>query len=90
MRDLSGRKKGWKLWGPTSYGFFCLSFVFLCLSFLFPLSIPLSSVDFHTFVNFICGDASAPLIGFLLLRMAPILKEGLKTGVMDFLVVGLS
>ena len=43
----------------------------------------MSSLDFHTLVTSLCGDASAPLIGFLLLRLAPVTKEGPKTGVVE-------
>ena len=58
---------------------------FLCFSFLvFLLFFLLSSLDFRSLVTFICGDASAPLTGLLLLRLAPVAKEGPKTGVMDF------
>ena len=74
------------MWGPTRYGFFCFPFVFLLFFFLdFLLSFLLSSLDFRTLVTFIGGDASAPLSGFLLLRLAPVAKERPKTGVMDFL-----
>ena len=74
------------MWGPTGHGFFCFSFVFLLFSFLFVFCRSLlSSLDFHTLVTSLCGDASAPLIGFLLLRLAPVTKEGPKTGVVDFL-----
>ena len=67
-----------------------VSFVFLlsffCFSFLFFLCrFRLSSLDFHTLVTLLCGDASAPLTGFLLLRLAPITKGGPKTEVVDFL-----
>ena len=59
--------------------FFCFSFLFFfCRSLL-------SSLDFHTLVTLVCGDASAPLTGFLLLGLAPVTKEGPKTGVVDFL-----
>ena len=37
-----------------------------------------------------CGDAGAPLTGFLLLYLAHIAKGGPKMGVMDFLVVEVS
>ena len=40
----------------------------------------MSSLDFHTLVTFICGDASAPPARYLLLRLAPGAKEGPKTG----------
>ena len=74
------------MWGPTGYGFFCFSFVFLLFFFLvFLCRSLLSSLDFHTLVTLLCGDASAPLTGFLLLRLAPVTKEGPKTGVVDFL-----
>ena len=36
-------------------------------------------------VTLLCGDASALLTGFLLLRLAPIAKEGPKTEVVGFL-----
>ena len=58
--------------------------------FITQIQFLLSSLDFCTLVTFIYGDASAPLTGFLLLRMAPIAKEGPKIEVMDFLVVELS
>ena len=61
---------------------FCLSLFFLSC---FLLSFLLSSLDFRTLVTFICGDASAPLTGFLLMRLAPVAKEGPETGVMGFL-----
>ena len=62
--------------------FFCfLLFFFLAFFCRFPLSF----LDFHTLVTLLCGDASAPLTGFLLLRLAPVTKEGPKTGVVDFL-----
>ena len=79
------------MWGPTIYGFFCLSFVFFYFSFLFFLChFPLSSLDFRTLITLLCGDASAPLTGFLLLHLAHVAKGGPKTGVMDFLVIRLS
>ena len=79
------------MWGPTRYGFFCLSFVFLYFSFLFFLChFPLSSLDFRTLITLLCGDASAPLTGFLLLHLAHVTKGGPKTGVMDFLMIRLS
>ena len=59
--------------------FFCFSFLFFFCCF------PFSSLDFRTLVTLLCGDASAPLTGFLLLRLAPVTKEGPKTGVVDFL-----
>ena len=62
--------------------FFCFSFVFLSCFFC---RFPLSSLDFHTLITLICGDASAPLTGFLLLGLAPVTKEGPKMGVVDFL-----
>ena len=62
---------------------FCLSCVFFCcFSFC---RFPLSSLDFRMLVTLLCGDASAPLTGFLLLRLAPVAKEGPKTEVVDFL-----
>ena len=74
------------MWGPTRYGFFCLSFVFLLYFFLvFFCHFRLSSLDFRTLLALLCGDASAPLPGFVLLRLAPVTKEGPKTGVVDFL-----
>ena len=50
----------------------------------------MSSLDFCTLVTFLCGDVSAPLTTFLLLRLVHIDKRGPKTGVMDLLVVELS
>ena len=79
------------MWGPARYGFFCLSFVFPLYFFLvFFCRFPLSSLDFRTLITLICGDASAPFTGFLLLRLAPVAKKGPKTGVVDSLVVELS
>ena len=66
--------------------FFCFSFVFLLFFFLvFFCRFPLSFLDFHRLVTLLCGDASAPLTGFLLVRLAPVTKEGPKMGVVDFL-----
>ena len=62
--------------------FFLFSFVFLSCFFC---RFPLSSLDFRTLVTLLCGDASAPLTGFRLLLLAPVTKEGPKTGVVDFL-----
>ena len=79
------------MWGPTRYGFFCFSFVFLLFFFVvFLCRFSLSSLDFRTLVTLLCGDASAPLTGFILLRLAHVAKEGPKTGVLDFLVMELS
>ena len=62
--------------------FFCLFF----FSFLFFFCrFPLPSLDFHTLITLLCGDTSAPLTGFLLLRLGPVAKEGPKTEVVDFL-----
>ena len=72
--------------GPTRYGFFCFPFVFPWFFFVgFSLSFLWSSLDFPTLVKFICVDASAPLTRFLLLRLAPVAKEGPITGVRDSL-----
>ena len=57
--------------------FFCFSFLFFFCRFV------LSSLDFHTLITLLCGDASAPLTGFLLLRLARVAKEGPKTVVVD-------
>ena len=74
------------MWGPAAYGFFCFPFVFLLFFFLVSFCrFPLSSLDFRTLVTLLRGDASAPLTGFLLLRLAPVAKEGPKTEVVDFL-----
>ena len=74
------------MWGPIGYGFSSLPFDFLLFFFLvFLCRFPLSSFGFRTLVTCICGDASAPLTGFLLLRLALVAKESLKTEVMDFL-----
>ena len=62
--------------------FFCLCFVFFLV---FLCRFPLSSLNFHTLVTLLCGDASAPLTGFLLLQLAPVTKEDPKTEVVDFL-----
>ena len=59
--------------------FFCFSLLFFFCHF------PFSSLDFCTLVTSPCGDASAPLTGFLLLRLDPVAKEGPKTVVVDFL-----
>ena len=65
---------------------FVLLFVFLLYFFLvFFCRFLLSSLDFRTLVTFIGGDASAPVSGFLLLRLAPVAKEGTKMVVMGFL-----
>ena len=61
------------------FSYFCFSFLFFFCRF------PLSFLDFRTLITLLCGDASAPLTGFLLLRLAPVTKEGPKTGVVDFL-----
>ena len=74
------------MWGPTRYGFFCFLFVFLLFFFLvFFCRFPLSSLEFHTLITLLCGDASAPLTEFLLLRLAPVTKDGPKSEVVDFL-----
>ena len=44
----------------------------------------MSFLDFHTFITLLCGEGSAPLTGFLLLRLAPVAKEGSKTEVVVF------
>ena len=76
-QEAGGVEETYQIWFPLS--FFCLPFVFLyCFSF----SLPLSSVDYHTIVTFICGDAGAPCTGFLLLRLAYVAKEGPKTEVL--------
>ena len=36
-------------------------------------------------ITLLCGNAGAPLTGFLLLRLGPGAKEGPKTEVVDFL-----
>ena len=63
-----------------SFFVFALFFLLVCLLYFL-----LSSLDFRTLVTFICADASAPLTGFLLLRLAPVAKEGTKMVVMGFL-----
>ena len=74
------------MWGPTGYSFSSLPFVFLLFFFLvFLCRFPLSCFGFRTLVTFICGDGSAPLTGFLLLRLALVAKESPKTEVVDFL-----
>ena len=79
------------MWGPTRYGFFCFPFVFdLCFFVVFLCRLTLSSLDFSTLVTLLCGYPSAPLTGFLLLRLAHVTKGGPKTEVVDFLVVELS
>ena len=79
------------MWEPTRYGFFCFPFVFLLYCFLvFLCWFTLSSLDFSTLVTLLCRDPSAPLTGFILLRLAHVAKGGPKTGVVDFLVVKLS
>ena len=66
---------------------FCLSFVFLCcFSFVGFLCF---FHDFRTLITLLCGDAGAPLTGFLLLCLAHIAKGGTKTGVVDVFVVEL-
>ena len=55
-----------------------LSFLFCFLLFFFLVffcRFPLSFLDFHTLVTLLCGDASASLTGFLLLRLAPLLRK---------------
>ena len=72
--------------GTYQIQFLLFSFVFLLFFFLvFFCRFPLSSLVFHTLITLLRGDASAPLTGFLLLRLAPVTKEGPKTGVVDFL-----
>ena len=72
--------------GPIGYCFFCLPFVFHLFFFLmFPLSFPVSSLNYRTLGILLCGDASAPFIGFLLLCLAYVVQEGSKTGVAGFL-----
>ena len=61
------------------FSYFCFSFLFFFCRF------PLSSLDLRTLITLLCGDASAPLTGFLLLLLAPVAKEGPKTEVVDFL-----
>ena len=67
--------------------FICLSFIFFSC---FPLSLSHVFLDFRTLVTLLSGNASAPLNGFLLLRLANVTKGGSKTWVMDFRVVELS
>ena len=79
------------MWGPTRDGFFYLPFLFLLSFFLILLCrFHLSSLDFHTLITLLSADASAPLTGFISLRVANIAKGGPETGLMDFLVVELS
>ena len=59
--------------------FFCFSLLFFFYLFL------LSFLEYHTLITFICGDASAPFTGFILLRLAYVGKEGPKMGVMVLL-----
>ena len=54
--------------------FFCLSFVSFLVFFFF-CRFPFSSLNFRTLVTLLCGDASASLTGFLLLRLAPLLRK---------------
>ena len=71
--------------GTYQIRFLCFSFVLLLFFFLVCFCrFPLSSLDFRTLITLLCGDASAPLTGFLLLQLAPVAKEGPKTGVVDF------
>ena len=56
--------------GTYQIGFLLSFFVFLLYFFLvFFYRFPLSSLDFRTLITLLCGDASAPFTGFLLLRL---------------------
>ena len=52
---------------------FCLYFVFLLVFFC---RFSLSSLDFRMHLKLQCGEASAPLTGFLLSQLASVAKEG--------------
>ena len=72
--------------GTYQIRFLLFFFCYFCFSFLFFFCrFPLSSLDLRTLITLLCGDASAPLTGFLLLRLAPVTKEGSKTEVVGFL-----